>query len=44
MGFALETDDVLAHAAKKLEAKGFDLLVANDAARGARASRSPPTG
>jgi len=31
VGFALETRDVLANAAKKLEAKGFDLLVANDA-------------
>jgi phosphopantothenoylcysteine decarboxylase/phosphopantothenate--cysteine ligase len=31
VGFALETDDLLANAAKKLEKKGFDLLVANDA-------------
>ena len=31
VGFALETNDVLANAHKKLEAKGFDLLVANDA-------------
>ncbi|MCG6957947.1 MAG: bifunctional phosphopantothenoylcysteine decarboxylase/phosphopantothenate--cysteine ligase CoaBC [Gemmatimonadetes bacterium] len=31
VGFALETEDVLEHAAKKLHAKGFDLLVANDA-------------
>lgn len=31
VGFALETDDVLVHAAAKLERKGFDLLVANDA-------------
>lgn len=31
VGFALETDDVLANAASKLEGKGFDLLVANDA-------------
>jgi phosphopantothenoylcysteine decarboxylase/phosphopantothenate--cysteine ligase len=31
IGFALETDDVLVHAAGKLERKGFDLLVANDA-------------
>jgi phosphopantothenoylcysteine decarboxylase / phosphopantothenate---cysteine ligase len=31
VGLALETDDVLAHAARKLAAKGFDLLVANDA-------------
>ena len=31
VGFALETDDVLAHAAEKLARKGFDLLVANDA-------------
>jgi phosphopantothenoylcysteine decarboxylase/phosphopantothenate--cysteine ligase len=31
VGFALETEDVLEHAAKKLRAKGFDLLVANNA-------------
>jgi phosphopantothenoylcysteine decarboxylase/phosphopantothenate--cysteine ligase len=31
VGFALETDDLLANAQRKLEAKGFDLLVANDA-------------
>jgi phosphopantothenoylcysteine decarboxylase/phosphopantothenate--cysteine ligase len=31
VGFALETDDLLAAAARKLEEKGFDLLVANDA-------------
>mgnify|MGYP003328399001 CR=1 FL=1 len=31
VGFALETDDLLAHAAEKLVRKGFDLLVANDA-------------
>jgi phosphopantothenoylcysteine decarboxylase / phosphopantothenate---cysteine ligase len=31
VGFALETDDVLENAATKLEAKGFDLIVANDA-------------
>lgn len=31
VGFALETHDMLTHAKKKLEAKGFDLLVANDA-------------
>lgn len=31
VGFALETDDVLAHARGKLEKKGFDLIVANDA-------------
>ena len=31
VGFALETGDVLVHAAAKLERKGFDLLVANDA-------------
>lgn len=31
VGFALETNDLLANAQKKLEAKGFDLLVANDA-------------
>jgi len=31
VGFALETSDLLANAAKKLEAKGLDLLVANDA-------------
>lgn len=32
VGFALETDDLAANARGKLEAKGFDLLVANDAA------------
>jgi phosphopantothenoylcysteine decarboxylase/phosphopantothenate--cysteine ligase len=31
VGFALETDDLMAGAYAKLEAKGFDLLVANDA-------------
>ncbi|MDP2956733.1 MAG: bifunctional phosphopantothenoylcysteine decarboxylase/phosphopantothenate--cysteine ligase CoaBC [Longimicrobiales bacterium] len=31
VGFALETHDVLANARRKLEAKGFHLLVANDA-------------
>ena len=31
VGFALETSDLLANAAKKLEAKGFDVVVANDA-------------
>jgi phosphopantothenoylcysteine decarboxylase/phosphopantothenate--cysteine ligase len=31
VGFALETDDVLKHAAAKLRDKDFDLLVANDA-------------
>jgi phosphopantothenoylcysteine decarboxylase/phosphopantothenate--cysteine ligase len=31
VGFALETRNVLEHAAQKLRAKGFDLLVANDA-------------
>ncbi|MEQ8330878.1 MAG: bifunctional phosphopantothenoylcysteine decarboxylase/phosphopantothenate--cysteine ligase CoaBC [Longimicrobiales bacterium] len=31
VGFALETDDVLANAEAKLRRKGFDLLVANDA-------------
>ncbi len=31
VGFALETDDVLDNARRKLESKGFDLLVANDA-------------
>jgi phosphopantothenoylcysteine decarboxylase/phosphopantothenate--cysteine ligase len=30
VGFALETSDLLANARKKLERKGFDLLVAND--------------
>lgn len=30
VGFAAETHDVLAHARQKLEAKGIDLLVAND--------------
>jgi phosphopantothenoylcysteine decarboxylase/phosphopantothenate--cysteine ligase len=31
VGFALETDDLLENAAKKLEAKGLDLIVANSA-------------
>lgn len=31
VGFALETDDVLAHAHQKLAAKGLDLIVVNDA-------------
>jgi len=31
VGFALETEDVLRNAARKLKSKGFDLLVANDA-------------
>lgn len=31
VGFALETSDLLANAARKLESKGFDLVVANDA-------------
>jgi len=31
VGFALETDDLVANAQKKLEGKGFDLVVANDA-------------
>jgi len=31
VGFALETDDLSTNARRKLEAKGFDLLVANDA-------------
>jgi phosphopantothenoylcysteine decarboxylase/phosphopantothenate--cysteine ligase len=31
VGFALETDDLIANAKRKLAAKGFDLLVANDA-------------
>jgi len=31
VGFALETHDLLEHARRKLEAKGFQLLVANDA-------------
>jgi len=30
VGFAAETNDVRAHAAAKLQAKGVDLLVAND--------------
>ena len=30
VGFAAETDDLLAHAKEKLHAKGVDLLVAND--------------
>lgn len=30
VGFAAETDDLLAHAREKLEAKGVDLIVAND--------------
>jgi phosphopantothenoylcysteine decarboxylase/phosphopantothenate--cysteine ligase len=31
VGFALETDDLLANAARKLDAKGLDLVVLNDA-------------
>jgi len=31
VGFALETSELIENARKKLEAKGFDLLVANDA-------------
>ena len=31
VGFALETDDLLANAARKLEQKGLDLIVLNDA-------------
>ncbi|CAN5685688.1 bifunctional phosphopantothenoylcysteine decarboxylase/phosphopantothenate--cysteine ligase CoaBC [soil metagenome] len=31
VGFALETDDVLANGRRKLESKGLDLLVVNDA-------------
>ena len=31
VGFALETDNVLANGAKKLDAKGLDLIVVNDA-------------
>ena len=31
VGFALETDDVMAHAAEKLRAKELDLVVVNDA-------------
>jgi phosphopantothenoylcysteine decarboxylase / phosphopantothenate---cysteine ligase len=31
VGFALETDDVLANAQRKLEAKGLDMIVVNDA-------------
>jgi phosphopantothenoylcysteine decarboxylase/phosphopantothenate--cysteine ligase len=30
VGFAAETDDVLAHARKKLDSKGCDIIVAND--------------
>ena len=33
MGFAAETNDVVANARVKLEAKGIDLLVANDVSR-----------
>jgi phosphopantothenoylcysteine decarboxylase/phosphopantothenate--cysteine ligase len=33
VGFAAETHDVVAHARAKLEAKGIDLLVANDVSR-----------
>ncbi len=31
VGFALETDDVIAHAKEKLAAKALDLIVVNDA-------------
>ena len=33
VGFAAETDDLIAHARAKLESKGIDLLVANDVSR-----------
>ena len=33
VGFAAETDDVLAHARQKLERKRLDLIVANDVTR-----------
>jgi phosphopantothenoylcysteine decarboxylase/phosphopantothenate--cysteine ligase len=33
VGFAAETDDVLAHARAKLERKGLDAIVANDVTR-----------
>jgi putative hydrolases of HD superfamily len=33
VGFAAETSDLLAEAARKLEAKGLDLIVANDVSR-----------
>lgn len=33
VGFAAETDDLLAHAKEKLERKGADLIVANDVSR-----------
>ena len=33
VGFAAETDELLAHAAEKLERKGADLIVANDVSR-----------
>src|SRR5258706_15649806 len=33
VGFAAETNDVVANARAKLEAKGIDLLVANDVSR-----------
>lgn len=34
MGFAAETEELLAHAAAKLTAKGLDWIVANDVSRG----------
>jgi phosphopantothenoylcysteine decarboxylase/phosphopantothenate--cysteine ligase len=34
VGFAAETEDLLANAGKKLEAKGLDLIVANDVSAG----------
>jgi phosphopantothenoylcysteine decarboxylase/phosphopantothenate--cysteine ligase len=33
VGFAAETDDLIAHATDKLERKGCDLIVANDVSR-----------
>ena len=33
VGFAAETDDLLAHATEKLRRKGADLIVANDVSR-----------
>jgi phosphopantothenoylcysteine decarboxylase/phosphopantothenate--cysteine ligase len=34
VGFAAETEDLVAHARQKLERKGVDLVVANDVSRG----------
>ncbi|MCA9834738.1 MAG: bifunctional phosphopantothenoylcysteine decarboxylase/phosphopantothenate--cysteine ligase CoaBC [Thermomicrobiales bacterium] len=43
VGFAAETDDLIANATQKLQAKGLDLIVANDAVATIGASHSQAT-